>query len=144
VYDSNNMGRLKLFGSVLSAMQIDPSGRIAIVYLDHEMARAAGGTYEDTEGLINLPLTVKEIHAVVFFKQLEGDQYRVSMRSKGDIDIGAVAKEFGGGGHKNAAGCTVHGGIEALQKTFVEKIESAIELQNDRIAGLQEGLQKGM
>ena len=123
VYDSNNMGRLKLFGAVLSAMQIDPTGRIAIVYLDHEMARAAGGTYEDTEGLINLPLTVKEIQAVVFFKQDEGDEYRVSMRSKGDIDIGAVAKEFGGGGHKNAAGCTVTGAIDALQKLFVEKIE---------------------
>lgn len=143
VYDSNNMGRLKLFGAVLSAMQIDTSGRIAIVYLDHEMARAAGGTYEDTEGLINLPLTVKEIQAVVFFKQNEGEAYRVSMRSKGDIDIGAVAKEFGGGGHKNAAGCTVTGGIDTLQKLFVEKIEGAIELQDGRIAELQEGLQKG-
>jgi phosphoesterase RecJ-like protein len=126
VYDSNNMGRLKLFGAVLSAMQIDPTGRIAIVYLDHEMARAAGGTYEDTEGLINLPLTVKEIQAVVFFKQVEGEQYRVSMRSKGDIDIGAIAKEFGGGGHKNAAGCAVTGGIDALQKLFVDKMERAI------------------
>jgi phosphoesterase RecJ-like protein len=127
VYDSNNMGRLKLFGSVLSSMQIDPSGRIAIVYLDHDMARAAGGTYEDTEGLINLPLTVKEIQSVVFFKQNEGEQYRVSMRSKGDIDVAAVAREFGGGGHKNAAGCTVTGPIDALQKTFVEKIEQAID-----------------
>jgi phosphoesterase RecJ-like protein len=127
VYDSNNMGRLKLFGAVLSAMQIDPSGRIAIVYLDHEMARSAGGTYEDTEGLINLPLTVKEIQSVVFFKQTEGDEYRVSMRSKGDIDIGGVAKEFGGGGHKNAAGCTVAGAIDALQKLFLEKIEQAID-----------------
>jgi phosphoesterase RecJ-like protein len=127
VYDSNNMGRLKLFGAVLSAMQIDPTARIAIVYLDHEMARQAGGTYEDTEGIINLPLTVKEIQAVVFFKQTEGDEYRVSMRSKGDIDIGAVAKEFGGGGHKNAAGCTVSGPVDALQKTFIEKIEEAID-----------------
>jgi phosphoesterase RecJ-like protein len=127
VYDSNNMGRLKLFGAVLSAMQIDQTGRIAIVYLDHEMAREAGGTYEDTEGLINLPLTVKEIQAVVFFKQSEGDEYRVSMRSKGDIDIGAVAKEFGGGGHKNAAGCTVTGAVDALQKMFVEKLERAID-----------------
>jgi phosphoesterase RecJ-like protein len=135
VYDSNNMGRLKLFGAVLSAMQLDPSGRIAIVYVDHEMAREAGGTYEDTEGLINLPLTVKEIQAVVFFKQVEGDEYRVSMRSKGEIDIGAIAKEFGGGGHKNAAGCTVRGGIDALQKLFIEKLERAIELQNGRMAG---------
>jgi phosphoesterase RecJ-like protein len=128
VYDSSHMGRLKLFGAVLSAMQIDATGRIAIVYLDHEMAREAGGTYEDTEGLINLPLTVKDILAVVFFKQIEGEDYRVSMRSKGDIDIGAVAKTFGGGGHKNAAGCTVRGGIDTLQKLFIEKIEQAIDL----------------
>jgi len=127
VYDSNSMGRLKLFGSVLSAMQIDSTGRIAIVYVDHEMAREAGGTYEDTEGLINLPLTVKEIQAVVFFKQLEADEYRISLRSKGDIDIGSIAKAFGGGGHKNAAGCTVTGPIDALQKTFIEKIEAAID-----------------
>ena len=126
VYDSNNMGRLKLFGSVLSAMQLDPTGRVAIVYLDHEMAREAGGTYEDTEGLINLPLTVKEIEAVVFFKQNEGDEYRVSMRSKGEIDVGAIAKEFDGGGHKNAAGCTVTGPIDALQKRFVDRIDRAI------------------
>ena len=133
VYDSNNMGRLKLFGAVLSAMQIDPTGRIAIVYVDQEMARRAGGTYEDTEGLVNLPLTVKEIQAVVFFKQSEGDEYRVSVRSKGDIDVGSVAKEFGGGGHRNAAGCTVTGPIDALQKAFIEKIAGAIgvaELQN--------------
>jgi phosphoesterase RecJ-like protein len=132
VYDSNNMGRLKLFGAVLSAMQLDPTGRIAIVYLDHEMARAAGGTYEDTEGLINLPLTVKEIQAVVFFKQGDGDEYRVSMRSKGNVDIGAVAKQFGGGGHKNAAGCTAHGGIDALKKLFIDKMERAIESQENR------------
>ena len=127
VYDSNNMGRLKLFGAVLSAMQIDQTGRIAIVYLDHEMAREAGGTYEDTEGLINLPLTVKEIQAVVFFKQDQGDQYRVSMRSKSEIDIAAVAKQFGGGGHKNAAGCTVSGPIDELRKLFLEKLEHAID-----------------
>lgn len=127
VYDSNSMGRLKLFGATMSAMQIDETGRIAIIYLDHEMAREAGGTYEDTEGLINIPLTVKAIQAVVFFKQVEGDEYRVSMRSKGDIDIGAVAKSFGGGGHKNAAGCTVTGAIDTLQKLFVAKIEDAID-----------------
>ena len=49
------------------------------------------------------------------------------MRSKGDIDIGAVAKEFGGGGHKNAAGCTVTGAIDGLQKLFIEKLGRAID-----------------
>ena len=130
VYDSNNMGRLKLFGAVLGAMQIDTTGRIAIVYVDHEMARTAGGTYEDTEGLVNLPLTVKEIEAVIFFKQERGDEYRISLRSKGNIDIGSIAKEFGGGGHRNAAGLTVSGPIEQVQKTLIEKIERAIDQPN--------------
>src|SRR4029077_10300235 len=130
VYDSNHMGRLKLFGAVLSAMQIDRTGRIAIVYVDHAMARAAGGSYEDTEGLVNLPLTVKEIEAVVFFKQEKDSEYRVSLRSKGEIDIGAVAKSFGGGGHKNAAGCTVRGPIESLRQMMIEKVERAIETQH--------------
>lgn len=132
VYDSNNMGRLKLFGAVLNVMQTDATGRIAIVYLDREMARAAGGTYEDTDGLVNLPLTVKEIEAVAFFKQDEEDQYRVSLRSKGGVDIGAVAKSFGGGGHKNAAGCTVSGAIDALRKTFIEQLGRAIEWHDGR------------
>lgn len=129
VYDSNNMGRLRLFGSVLGGMQIDDSARIAVVYLNHTMAREAGGTYEDTDGLINLPLTVKEIQAVIFFKEVQGDEYRVSMRSKGAIDIAAVAKEYGGGGHKNAAGCSATGPLDELERAFVKKVQHAVELQ---------------
>jgi len=136
VFDSNSMGRLRLMASVLGGMTFDPSNRVGVLFLDHAMARGAGGTYDDTEGLINQPLTVKEVQAVVFFKQSEGDAYRVSMRSKGEVDIGAVAKEFGGGGHKNAAGCSVTGPIETLKTTFVGKILRAIDLQ-DRAAELQ-------
>jgi phosphoesterase RecJ-like protein len=137
VFDSNSMGRLKLMAAVLAGMAFDTSNRIGVLYLDHAMARAAGGTYDDTEGLINQPLTVKEVQAVVFFKQSEGNSYRVSMRSKGGVDISVIAKEFGGGGHRNAAGCSVAGAIDELRKTFVEKIQRAIELQNGRVAEWQ-------
>jgi phosphoesterase RecJ-like protein len=109
VFDSNNVGRLRLFGAVLSTIQLDASGRLAIIYLDREMARQTGGTYDDTEGLINLPLTVKEIQTVAFFKEWDNGEYRVSLRSKGEVDVGQVAKGFAGGGHKNASGCTVPG-----------------------------------
>jgi bifunctional oligoribonuclease and PAP phosphatase NrnA len=122
VFDSGTLARLKLSGALLSGMQIDPTGRIAVLYLDREMAQAAGGTYDDTDGLINEPLTVKEIQAVVFFKRVQGDEYRVSLRSKGAIDVNAVAKAFEGGGHKNAAGCTAVGRIDALRQLFVEKV----------------------
>ena len=128
VYDSNNMGRLKLFGAVLSAMQIDPTGRIAIVYLDHEMARAAGGTYEDTEGLINLPLTVKEIQAVVFFKQVEGRrvprQPAVEGRHRhrrGRQGVRRRRPQERGRLHGDAAPST------RCRRLFVEKIERATD-----------------
>jgi bifunctional oligoribonuclease and PAP phosphatase NrnA len=122
VFDSSTMARLKLFGALLSGMQVDPTGRIAVLYIDHEMAKAAGGTYEDTDGLINEPLTVKEIQAVIMFKHVAGDEYRVSMRSKGAIDVNAVAKMYGGGGHKNAAGCSATGSISGLRQQFVERV----------------------
>ena len=127
IFDSNNLGRLKLFGAVLSRMQLDGSGRIAIVFVDEQLVRDCGGTYEDTEGLINLPLTVKEILAVVFFKESGPGDWRVSLRSKGDIDVNAIAKEFGGGGHKNASGCSARGELPALKTLFEQKISRAIE-----------------
>jgi phosphoesterase RecJ-like protein len=127
VYDNNNVGRLRLFGAVLSAMELDGNGQIATLYVDHQIARNAGATYDDTEGLINLPLSVKEIRAAIFFKQVEGDDYRVSMRSKDEIDVAAIAKLFGGGGHKNAAGCSARGSIGSLRATFLSHVERAID-----------------
>lgn len=127
IFDNNNLGRLKLFGAVLSRMQLDASSRIATLYVDQQLARDCGGTYEDTEGLINLPLTVKEILAVVFFKEVGPDDWRVSMRSKGDVDINAIAREFGGGGHQNASGCSARGDLESLRMLFQQKVATAIE-----------------
>jgi phosphoesterase RecJ-like protein len=127
VFDSNTIGRLRMFGAVSQAMDVDPSGRIVALYLDRAIATAAGGDFDDTDGLINQPLTVKDIQAVVFFKQVEGNQYRVSMRSKGTIDIGAIAKTYGGGGHRNAAGCSATGPLDALRSTFVGLIARAID-----------------
>jgi bifunctional oligoribonuclease and PAP phosphatase NrnA len=127
IFDSNSMGRLRIMGALLNDMQIDSSGRIATFVADDAMLSAAGGSYEDTEGVVNLPLTVKDIVAVVFLKQIGGDEYRVSLRSKGDYDVGSVAKTYGGGGHKNAAGCTVRGAISELRAQLVERVHRVIQ-----------------
>jgi phosphoesterase RecJ-like protein len=127
VFDSNNIGRIRLFSAVLSTIELDPSGRLATIRMDREMARATGGSYDDTEGLINEPLTVKSIQTVAFFKEWEAGVYRVSFRSKGDIDVRSVAQRFGGGGHKNAAGCTVSGDLTAVRAEVVPLVQAAIE-----------------
>jgi bifunctional oligoribonuclease and PAP phosphatase NrnA len=126
VFDSNTLGRLKLFGAVLNTLELAEQGRIAILRIDEAMARAAGATYEDTEGLINLPLTVGAIRSSVFFKEISAREHRVSLRSKGAIDVAAVARGFGGGGHRNAAGCTVRGDYATARAAVLEPLARAV------------------
>jgi phosphoesterase RecJ-like protein len=127
VYDSNTLGRLRLFAAVLDRMQLDPGGRLAILSIDQRLADECGGTYEDTDGVINEPLTVKDIQAVVFFKEIGPRDWRISMRSKAAVDINAVAKEYGGGGHKNASGCSATGDLAGLTRIFQQKILAQID-----------------
>jgi phosphoesterase RecJ-like protein len=127
VYDSNRIGRLKLFRALLNGMQLDPTERVATMGVTRQMFADCGATYEDTEGLVNFPLSAKEVLAVVFFKENGDDDWRISLRSKGDIDVNAVAKEFGGGGHKNASGCGVRGTFAQWKPVFEQKVTAAID-----------------
>jgi len=127
IYDNNSLAQLKLHGAILNRMELDPSGRLATIVVDQKLAQECGATYDDTEGLINLPLTVKDIQAVVFLKEVALDDWRVSMRSKGDVDINAVAREFGGGGHKNASGCSATGRLSDLKELFQRKILEQVQ-----------------
>jgi len=130
VFDSNSFGKLKLIGALLDSMQIEADGRVAVLYLDDDMLRAAGSTANDTEGLINLPLTAREIEAVAFFKVMDGE-VRVSLRSKGSVDVRAIAKAFGGGGHRNAAGFTAAGDYQTARPVIVERLVDAISARRD-------------
>lgn len=126
-YDSNRMGRVRLFGSVLSGMEVSGDGRVALLTITPEMAAAAEGSYDDTEGLINFPLSVKEVEAVAFFKQAETpERWRVSLRSKGTVNVGRLAEARGGGGHKNAAACTLTGPIDGLRADLMRALTDAV------------------
>ncbi len=126
-YDSSSLARVKIFGAVLNGMQVEAAGRVAILTITRRLAEESGGTFDDTEGLINVPLTVKEIEAVAFFKEQEPGVWRVSLRSKGGVDVGAIARAAGGGGHQNAAGCTVTGELAALHARFVDLLAEAVD-----------------
>ena len=126
IYDNNSLGRVRLFGAVLNGMELDATGRIATLVMDRALAARCGGTYDDTEGLINFPLTVKNIQAVIFFKETAVDDWRISMRSKGSVNINAIAKTFGGGGHVNASGCGAKGRLDDLKRLFEAKVAVAL------------------
>jgi bifunctional oligoribonuclease and PAP phosphatase NrnA len=126
VFDSNSFGKLKLIGALLDAMELVDEGRLAVLYLDDGMLAACGCTHNDTEGVINLPLTAREIQAVVFFRVAPDGALRVSMRSKYDVDVRLVANAYGGGGHKNAAGFTIAGPLEDVRPAILERLVRAI------------------
>ena len=128
VFDQSSSGRLKLIGALLAAMDLLDGGRLAAMYLNDDIMNATGTTYNDTEGLINLPLTAREIQAVVFFKLGADGDIHVSMRSKYDVDIRAVAARHGGGGHKNAAGFKVRGPLASVRDGILKEIADAIAL----------------
>jgi bifunctional oligoribonuclease and PAP phosphatase NrnA len=122
LYDSQTLGRLRLQAAVLQTLEVEAGGRLAILTLTDGALAASGGTPEETDGMINLPLSVKAVQAVVFFKEADDGHWRVSLRSKGDIDVGGVARDFGGGGHKNAAGCTLAGPLDAARAKVLERL----------------------
>jgi phosphoesterase RecJ-like protein len=126
VFDSNSFGKLKLIGALLDSMELLDQGRLAVLYMDDAMLDACNCTHNDTEGLINLPLTAREIQAVVFFKAGQNGEVRVSMRSKYDVDVRQVAGLFGGGGHKNAAGFTVTGSLDEVRPRILDLLVKAI------------------
>ena len=125
-YDSNSLSRVRIFGAVMNGMVIVDEGRAALLSITRKTMDDLGGTNDDLEGLINFPLTVKDIEAVAFFKEVGDHDWRVSLRSKGSVDIGVIARANGGGGHTNAAGCSAKGALDDVNRQFGQLLTEAI------------------
>ena len=125
-YDSNSLSRVRIFGAVMNGMVIVDEGRVALLAITRQTMADLGGTNDDLEGLINFPLTVKDIEAVAFFKEVGDHDWRISLRSKGSVDIGAIARQFKGGGHTNAAGCSTTGDLDTVHKQFGALLADAV------------------
>lgn len=129
VYDTGTLGKIRLTGALLAGMRLEAGGRLAVLHLDEAMMQATGATYDDTDGLINLPLGARQVEAVAMFKTVDGPgEIRVSLRSKGPVDVRSVAGQFGGGGHRNAAGCTLQGvPLDEARARIVALVTAAID-----------------
>jgi phosphoesterase RecJ-like protein len=130
IFDSYSIGRVKLTGALLNAMELHHGQRLAVLAFDDDLLAACGATVDDTDGLVNLPLGAQDILAVALFKKQQDGTYRVSLRSKGDIDVRAVATRWDGGGHTNAAGLTVPGPFAAAKKAVVEAMSQQLTTDN--------------
>jgi phosphoesterase RecJ-like protein len=127
IFDSYNVGRIRLTGTLLNTMELYAGDRLALLYLDDELLRACGATLDDAEGLVNLPLGAKEIVAAALFKRQPDGALRVSLRSKPGVDVRIVAQHWNGGGHTNAAGCTIAAPLPDAKNAVVRLISTQLK-----------------
>lgn len=126
MFDSSTVARLRLQAAVLATLEIHDGGTIATLAVDRAAIAGAGASAEDTDGLINMPLAVRRIQAVAFFKEGDPGALRVSLRSKGAVDVGRLAREFGGGGHRNASGCSLTGTLAEVRARVLERLTAEV------------------
>jgi bifunctional oligoribonuclease and PAP phosphatase NrnA len=108
VYERWSNGRIHLLGEMLAGLETLADGRLACVTITRDMLKRTGTSEEDTDNFTTYPMSVNGVVVGILFLELE-DGVKMSFRSRGDIPINLLAKEFGGNGHKNAAGARLHG-----------------------------------
>jgi bifunctional oligoribonuclease and PAP phosphatase NrnA len=107
VYFSNPTSKMRLLGMALSNLHRE--GALAYMHISSAEMERSGGLEEDCEGIVNYALSIQGVEVALFFRELADGRYRVSLRSKGQVNVAAVAEQFGGGGHACASGCAVSG-----------------------------------
>ena len=127
VYNNYPWSRIELMRQVLATVKRDETGRIASLRQTLRMREDAGAVDGDNNGFVNIPLAARDVQAVVYMREVGEKRYRVSLRSKGDINVARVAERFGGGGHRNAAGLRVEGDWDSTEKEIVDAVREAVE-----------------
>lgn len=126
VYESRSADRLRLLGRVLSSLELAAGGRVAaITTMKSDLADFSAGK-DALEGFINYPRSVMGAEVAVSFREEGEREFRVSFRSKGRVDVSTIAHSFGGGGHRNAAGCTVPGSLDEVKEKVFEALTAAL------------------
>jgi phosphoesterase RecJ-like protein len=119
IYFSSPISKLLLLGTALRRLKRE--GRVAWLWVTHQDMQRTCSTEEDCEGIVNVALSMAQVDAVVFLSELPDGRVRMSLRSKGGLDVAAIATRLGGGGHQNSAGCTLQGAIpQALHQVLTE------------------------
>lgn len=123
VYHSYRPARLWVLGAALRRFRMD--GPVASSAILCDEIDAAGAVTEDCEGVVNYIVGVEGVRAGVFLRELPDGQFRVSLRSKGTVDVASIAEEMGGGGHQHASGCTVEGPLEHALEQMTVRLRAA-------------------
>lgn len=127
LYEQDTLGRIKLRGEILARVITEQSGRLVHTYVLKEDFPRLGALPSDTEDAINLALGVKGTEVAVILVEQPAGGFKVSFRSRSKVDCAALASQFGGGGHKAAAGAFAEGNLEQAQARVLDAVRAAMQ-----------------
>lgn len=127
LFNNNSPEKIKLLGQVLSTLKMNKRGNIAIITMFKRDLTSLNLKEIDTEDITTLARSIKGVDIVLFFKEIDKDTFRISLRSKGDANSALVAEHFGGGGHRHAAGFTATGKYDQLLEEIPASVDQLLQ-----------------
>jgi phosphoesterase RecJ-like protein len=124
VYFSAPASKLRLLGSAVKRLSCE--GRLAWLWVTRDDMELNHATEEDSDGIVNFALGVESVKAAVFLRELPEGSIRLSLRSKGDVNVAAIAERFGGGGHEKSAACTLDGPLPRALDEILAHLRRAV------------------
>jgi len=120
IYFAHSTAKMRLLGAALSNLQRE--NNLAWIWITHEQMEKFQAKEEDCEGLVNYALSIQDVQVAVFFREMHDGRYRISLRSKGEVNVAGVAESFGGGGHQCASGGSLDGPLSAAVERVLAKL----------------------
>jgi bifunctional oligoribonuclease and PAP phosphatase NrnA len=122
VYFGHSTAKMRLLGAALSNLHRE--GSCAWIWVTREQMKLCGAKEEDCEGLVNYALSIQDVEVAAFLRELPDGRFRVSLRSKGQLNVAAIAEQLGGGGHVCASGCSVDGPLSAAVARIITQLRT--------------------
>ncbi|NPU86074.1 MAG: bifunctional oligoribonuclease/PAP phosphatase NrnA [Syntrophaceae bacterium] len=126
VYESSPIAKIRLLAKAMTALEFHLNGRVGFMVVTLADFAACGALFEHTEGFVDLPRSIRGVQVSILFTEVAERSFKVSLRSKGRVNIERVARSFGGGGHLNAAACRVEDEWPAVRRRVLEEIEAVL------------------
>jgi len=127
IYFAHSGAKMRLLGEALR--NLNQEGHLVWIWVTQEQMERCGAKEEDCEGLVNYALSIADAEVAVFFRELPDGRFRVSLRSKGKVNVAKLAERFGGGGHECASGCAVNGPLQAAVSEILSQLRPGPSLQ---------------
>jgi len=127
IYFAHSVAKMRLLGEALR--NLNTEGNVAWTWVTQKQMELCDAKEEDCEGLVNYVLSIGEIEVAAFFRELPDGRFRVSLRSKGKLNVAHVAEGFGGGGHECASGCSVDGPLVQATNQVLDRIRLGSSVQ---------------